>query len=154
MIALADCAVTVADAKEAGRWWKEKVGFEVDTVGPGDHAIMVAPPGERFVVHLCAGFAPVEPGNTGIAFVTDEIESLVSRMTANGVAFPEPFQKSAWGGSAKFADPDGNVFWLIGAPTGFIEQQLARRAPGPPRRPPRRRSAAPKRARHVPRHKK
>ena len=143
MLALADVAVGVRDAKASARWWHETMGFETHTVGaPGSHALMVAPPGDRFVLHLCEGFEPVEPGNTGIAFVTDEIEAWVARMQAAGVRFPQPLTRTDWGGSAKFADPDGNIFWLVGAPTAFVEAEVGRRAgkvPTPSRTAPRRR---------------
>ncbi len=151
MIALADCAITVTDAKAAARWWSETLGFAVHTVGSGGHAIMVAPPGDRFVLHLCEGFGSVEPGNSGIAFVTDDIEGLVRRMEASGVQFPEPLKQESWGGMAKFADPDGNVFWLMGAPTAFIRAQTrAKAAPrgrSTPRRTPRRAPRAKKASR-------
>ncbi|MGA8536375.1 MAG: VOC family protein [Thermoplasmata archaeon] len=137
MIRLADFAVTVSDAKAAAQWWNEKVGFETHTVGaPGGHAIMIAPPGERFLIHLCEGFEGVDPGNTGIAFITDEIEKQVQRMETAGVRFTVPFKKESWGGSAKFADPDGNIFWIMGAPSAFIRTEISRRAatPSAPRR--------------------
>ena len=128
MIRLADCAVTVRSARKTAQWWQEKVGFAVHTIGTTGHAVLVAPPGDPFVLHLCEGIEPVEPGNTGIAFVTDEIEPLVRRMEAAGVAFPEPLAPGPWP-RAKFADPDGNVFWLLGAPRSFIRTESARRAP-------------------------
>lgn len=148
MLVIADVAVVVRDARAAAAWWQEKLGFRVHTVGgEGGHAVLVAPVGERFLLHLCEGFEPVDPGNTGIAFVTDEIEGWVERMRASGVRFPVPYAKEAWGGSAKFADPDGNVFWLLGAPTAFIERETARRA-GPAATdavvPRRRRAGAPR----------
>ncbi len=133
MLALADFAVTVRDARSSAAWWTRALGFEVHTVdGPAGHAVMVAPPGERFLMHLCEGIEPVEAGNTGIAFVTDDLESLVRRMEAEGVVFTEPMRTLSWGGSAKFSDPDGNVFWLLGAPTRFIRTEVARRARTPP----------------------
>ena len=137
MIALADVAVTVTDARASAAWWEAKLGFVRHTVdGPSGHAVMIAPPGDRFVLHLCAGIAPVEAGNSGIAFVTDEIERWVERLTAAGVAFAEPYRATQWGGSAKFIDPDGNIFWLIGAPRAFVRQEARRRAPTPrPGRP-------------------
>src|SRR5579862_7341770 len=129
MLAIADFAVVVSNARASADWWRQKLGFEVHTIGaPGGHAILVAPPGERFLLHLCEGIAPVEPGNTGIAFMTDEIDALVDRMLAAGVRFPEPLKKEEWGAGAKFADPDGNVFWLLGAPTGFVRGEMDRRA--------------------------
>jgi predicted enzyme related to lactoylglutathione lyase len=151
MIAIADVAVTVKNARTAAAWWKEKVGFETHTIGPpSGHALMVAPPGDRFVLHLCEGIEPVEPGNTGIAFVSDELETLTRRMAAAGVSFPEPYHVESWGGVAKFADPDGNIFWLLSAPSAFIREQVRRRASvGSPRRAVRRRR--PSRSRPTPR---
>ena len=137
MIALADCAVTVSDTANATRWWVEKLGFQVHKVGNGEHSVMVAPPGDRFVLHLCAGFEPVEPGNTGIAFMTDDIEGLVGRMVAAGVQFTQPLTKESWGAMAKFADPDGNIYWLMGAPAAFVRQERERRAPSAERPAPR-----------------
>jgi len=146
MLALADCAVMVSDTKMATEWWVEKLGFAVHRVGGSDHSVMVAPPGDKFVLHLCAGFGPVEPGNSGIAFMTDEIEALVARMEAAGVEFPEPLRKEPWGSIAKFADPDGNIFWLLGAPATFVRTEAERRAPGLPRtaRSPSRRRSKPR----------
>jgi len=129
MIALADVAVTVTDAKKSARWWEDHLGFVQHTIGGSGHALLVAPPGDAFVLHLCEGFEPVEPGNTGIAFVTDELPALVDRMTRSGVQFPQPLEGEGLGASAKFADPDGNIFWLVGAPKNFIEREAGRRAP-------------------------
>ena len=148
MLALADFAVVVSDAQKTSEWWEKNLGFRTFTVGGGGHAKLVAPPGERFVLHLCEGFGPLEPGNTGIAFVTDEIEALTERMTAAGVEFPEPLKTEEWGAMAKFADPDGNVFWLLGVPTKIVRDTLASRAPAArttPRRTPR---SGASRARH------
>ena len=129
MIAMSDVAVSVTDAKASARWWNEKVGFAIHTVGPPNgHALMVAPPGDRFILHLCEGIEPVAPGNTGIGFVTDDLEGLVQRMKAAGVRFTEPVTKDQVGGATKFADPDVNVFCLFGLPTAFIEQDMDWRA--------------------------
>lgn len=146
MIAIADVAVVVSDARASAEWWKKNLGFSQFTVGGTGHAILVAPPGERLVLHLCEGFAPLEPGNTGIAFVTDEMDTLVSRMTRGQVHFPEPPKREAWGRMAKFADPDGNVFWLLEVPTAMVRSTLNSRAPRSrpvrpsPRRPGRKRA--------------
>jgi catechol 2,3-dioxygenase-like lactoylglutathione lyase family enzyme len=130
VLALADVAVVVSDAKGSADWWKRHLGFASHRIGGAEsHAVLVGPPGERLVLHLCAGFAPLEPGDTGIAFVTDEIEELVDRMVRDGVAFPEPLREEAWGQHAKFADPDGNIFWLLGVPTSMVRSTLALRAP-------------------------
>jgi catechol 2,3-dioxygenase-like lactoylglutathione lyase family enzyme len=134
MIAIADVAVVVSNAQASARWWTKNLGFATYTVGgKGGHATLVAPPGDRFVVHLCEGFAPLEPGDTGIAFVTDTMESLVARMTKGNVRFPVPPKTEAWGSMAKFADPDGNIFWLLQVPTAMVRATLKSRAPVPMR---------------------
>jgi catechol 2,3-dioxygenase-like lactoylglutathione lyase family enzyme len=133
MIALADVAVVVSNAKDSADWWKKSLGFATVTVGGTGHAVLVAPPGERFVLHLCEGFAPLEPGDTGIAFVTDDIDATVDRMIQRSVRFPEPLRKETWGKMAKFADPDGNIFWLLGASTAMVRATLSSRAPDRPK---------------------
>jgi catechol 2,3-dioxygenase-like lactoylglutathione lyase family enzyme len=150
VLALADVAVVVSDAKGSADWWKRHLGFASHRIGGAESHAVLGPPGERLVLHLCEGIAPLEPGDTGIAFVTDGIEELVERMARNGVAFPEPLREEAWGKRAKFADPDGNIFWLLGVPTSFVRSTLELRAPAsegvrPPRarRPVRPRVARP-----------
>ncbi len=141
MLALADVAVMVSNAKVAAKWWNRNLGFSQYTIGGSGHAIMVAPPGDRFVLHLCEGFAPLEPGDTGIAFVTDGMDALVARLAKAGVQIPVPPNKEEGSRMAKFADPDGNIFWLIGVPTAFVQATLGSRAPSV------RRPAATRRAR-------
>jgi len=128
MIALADVAVVVSSANASAKWWTENLGFESYNLGGTGHAILVAPPGERFVLHLCEGYAPLEPGDTGIAFVTDDLDALATKMTRGGVSFPVPPRKEKWGTMAKFADPDGNIFWLMEVPTQFVQATLNSRA--------------------------
>ncbi|HZY93058.1 MAG TPA: VOC family protein [Thermoplasmata archaeon] len=129
MIALADVAVVVSDAKASAEWWQTNLGFASYTVGGSGHALLVAPPGDRFVLHLCEGFAPLEPGDTGIAFVTDEMDPLLARMRKGAVRFPTPPTKQEWGTMAKFADPDGNIFWLLEAPSAMVRSTAESRAP-------------------------
>lgn len=145
MIALADVAVVVSNAKASAKWWKKNLGFPSLTIGGSGHATLVAPPGDRFVLHLCEGFAPLEPGDTGIAFVTDEMDAVVARMRKGAVRFPVPPKKEEWGSMAKFADPDGNIFWLIEVPTSMVRATLGSRAPSPKRVAARRRSPGRKR---------
>jgi catechol 2,3-dioxygenase-like lactoylglutathione lyase family enzyme len=135
VIALADVAVVVSNAKASAEWWTKNLGFSATTVGGGGHAVLVAPPGERFVLHLCEGVAPLEPGDTGIAFVTDAMDATVARMAKGAVNFPEPSRKEEWGRMAKFSDPDGNIFWLLEVPTSMVRATLNSRAPSRKRIP-------------------
>jgi catechol 2,3-dioxygenase-like lactoylglutathione lyase family enzyme len=138
MLALADVAVVVSDAHASAEWWKRNLGFASRTVGGSGHAVQIAPPGDPFVLHLCSGFAPLEPGDTGIAFVTDEIDRVVARMLGGKVVFPQPLTTEPWGKMAKFADPDGNVFWLMEAPTSMIRTTVRTQAGAARSRAPRR----------------
>ncbi len=129
MIAIADVAVVVSNAKASAKWWTKNLGFSTYTVGGAGHAMLIAPPGERFILHLCEGFAPLEPGDTGIAFLTDAMDALVARMVRGAVTFPVPPQQEKWGKMAKFADPDGNIFWLLEVPGPMVRATLRSRAP-------------------------
>ncbi|MEA3202203.1 MAG: lactoylglutathione lyase [Thermoplasmata archaeon] len=128
MMALADVGIAVSNAKVSAQWWKDKVGFEVFVLGGSGHAVMIAPPGDRFVLHLCEGFERPDPGNTGVAFITDDIKGQVARMEKGGVTFSQPMKKHAWGRNAKFLDPDGNEFWLLEAPAKMIRETKANKA--------------------------
>jgi catechol 2,3-dioxygenase-like lactoylglutathione lyase family enzyme len=143
MLAIADVAVVVSNAKASAKWWVKNLGFATMTIGGGSgHAVLVAPPGDRYILHLCEGFAPLEPGDTGIAFVTDQMDRTVARMQKASVRFPVPVREEKWGKMAKFADPDGNIFWLLEVPTGMVRDTLRSRAPmrkPPSKRPVRRR---------------
>jgi hypothetical protein len=77
--------------------------------------------------------------------VTDEIDAVVARMRKGAVRFPAPLKKEEWGSMAKFADPDGNIFWLIEAPRSLVRGALTSRAPGPKRAGPKRRPTVRKR---------
>jgi catechol 2,3-dioxygenase-like lactoylglutathione lyase family enzyme len=145
MIALADVAIVVSDARASARWWERVLGFASHTIGGTGHAILVGPPGERLVLHLCEGFAPLDPGDTGIAFITDDLPTLVRRMAKHRVRFPTPPKKESWGSMAKFEDPDGNIFWLLEVPTAMVRATLKLRAA--PRSSPRVRRSTPRRAR-------
>ncbi|MCI4342354.1 MAG: VOC family protein [Thermoplasmata archaeon] len=138
MLALADVAVVVSDAKASAQWWTEKLGFATHTLEGSGHAVLVAPPGERLLLHLCEGYAPLEPGNTGIAFMTDDLKATVARWSRAGVQFPDPPEPGTESRMARFADPDGNVFWLVGAPAAFVRKAARLRAPTVARKKPRR----------------
>ena len=70
MMRLLTIAIVVSDAKKSAKWYQEKLGFEIrDHQG---HWITVAPRRENVAFHLCEGFYPLEPGNTGISFTTTD----------------------------------------------------------------------------------
>jgi len=108
-----DVAVVISDAQVAKKWYVEKLGFKV--VLERGHVVLVSPnvKGDSIVLHLCAGFAPVEPGNTGIGFTADDFDKTCEEFIARGVMFSAPPTNEDGFKSAKFLDLDGNEFWLF-----------------------------------------
>ncbi len=103
-------AVVVSNAKKSAKWFEDMLGFEVrDKEG---HWITVAPKKSKNVLHLCQS-KELEPGNTGILFLADDLEATYKKLKQNGVKFTEKLTKEDWGAHAKFSDPDGNVFSLM-----------------------------------------
>ncbi len=107
-------SVVVLDAQESATWFREKLGWEA--VGdPGEHWVVAYPEGrgDGAHLHLCAGFYPLEPGNSGIAFATPDLQTAYEGMHEKGVEFTQEPTKEDWGFYAMFKDPDGNEFWLF-----------------------------------------
>ena len=119
MLDLATVAVVVSrPAKKAAEWYRDKLGFEIGGEVEG-HWVVVAPKGKTGApkgpwhgIHLCEG-DELEPGNTGILFLTDNIEAAYRELKAKGVKFTHELTKESWGTYAMFSDPDGNEFWLM-----------------------------------------
>jgi len=119
ILELATVAVSVSrPAKKAAEWYRDKLGLEIGGEAEG-HWVVVAPKGKTgtpkgpwYGIHLCEEDKP-EPGNTGILFLTKDIEATCKELKAKGVRFTHELTKEAWGTYAMFADPDGNEFWLM-----------------------------------------
>ena len=116
-----DVAVVVSDREKAKKWYVDKLGFKV--VLDKDHAVCVSPDSKEhgLYLHLCGdGFAPLEPGNTGIGFTADDFDRTCRSMKGKGVRFSVEPNDSEGYKFAKFLDLDGNEFWLF-------ESSLARK---------------------------
>lgn len=104
-------AVVVRDEKKAANWYKTKLGFEIKS--NSEHWVTVAPKGARGqLIHLCKT-KPLEKGNTGISFDTDNLEKTCRELSRKGVKFTVKPRDDGWGPYAMFSDLDGNVFWLF-----------------------------------------
>lgn len=106
----ASVAVVVSDTKKAKTWYTETLGFRV-VDDDGNHWVTVAPEGANVALHLCQG-PPLEPGNSGIAFATDDVGASAAELQNKGVKFSQPAKESPAGTRARFVDPDGNEFLL------------------------------------------
>lgn len=111
MTRFASVAVVVSDGNKAAKWYQEKLGFEVrDKEG---HWVTVAPKGSATAIHLCAEYHPLEPGNTGFAFMSKDVSKEEKAFRSKGVKITSPTKKEDWGTYMMFSDPDGNEFWMI-----------------------------------------
>jgi predicted enzyme related to lactoylglutathione lyase len=110
MLRLNTMAVVVSDEKKAAAWYQEKLGLDLMDTHPHWHT--VTSKGSNVRLHLCPD-APLEPGNSGIAFMTKDCRSEEERLRKNGVTIRTPTTKEDWGTYFIFADPDGNEFWAF-----------------------------------------
>ena len=102
--------VIVSDLDEAISWYQEKLGFEVRE--RDGHWVTVAPEGWASEIHLCK-MDELEPGNTGILLLADNLEDTCKELKEKGVEFTQEPSKKAGGTIAKFKDLSGNVLWLM-----------------------------------------
>lgn len=109
--AIGDIAVVVSDGKKAADWYREKLGFKV--FSSEGHWITVGPANSSTVIHLCEG--KLEPGNTGIGFIVEDVNKTYAELTAKGVEFTQKPADEGFGLYAMFKDPDGNEFWITPA---------------------------------------
>ena len=104
-------AVVVRDAAKAAEWYREKLGLEVEG-DPKEHWVAAGVKGSEPRLHLCQ-YKPLEKGNTGIAFLCDDVQKTYEELSKKGVKFTKRPTKKPWGTYAMLADPDGNEFWLV-----------------------------------------
>ncbi len=113
-------AVYVSDYERSLAYYIQKLGWEKREDAPmgGDARwLTVRIPGAQTSINLAGPDMHGEhtPGGmTGIAIISDDIDTDYGRLISAGVTFTGPITTEAWGDrSAWMTDPDGNVFYLI-----------------------------------------
>jgi catechol 2,3-dioxygenase-like lactoylglutathione lyase family enzyme len=115
----ASVAVVVSDRKNSVKWYTETLGL--DHIADMDHWQTVGEKGRPGELHLCQvseydDKAPMEPGNSGIAFhLAGEFVAACKALEARGVEFTVPATKAPWGWWAMVKDPDGNEHCVLPA---------------------------------------
>jgi predicted enzyme related to lactoylglutathione lyase len=115
----ASVAVVVADRRRSVKWYTERFGL--DHLADMDHWQTVGEKGRPGELHICQvseydDKAPLEPGNSGIAFrLSGDFVAACAGLKAHGVDFAVPPTKSDWGWWAMAKDPDGNEICLVPA---------------------------------------
>lgn len=112
-------AVVVSDRGRAVRWYTDHFGL--DHLTDLDHWQTVGEKGRPGELHICQvseydNTAPLEPGNTGIAFrLSGDFVAACEALKARGVEFSVPATKADWGWWAMVKDPDGNEITVLPA---------------------------------------
>ena len=121
-------AVVVSNRRKALQWFTDVLGLPVAYIGPAEPnpnpSVQGSPenPGHWIElgsssmtrIHLCElEDHRVEPGPTGITFLTDNILAEYELLKLKGVCFRNSPKEMEWGEwLCEFLDPDGNEFDL------------------------------------------
>lgn len=112
--------VIVADQDKALDFYVNTLGFEkiIDQhMGPEMRFITVAPKGATTQIALAlaswAGAGATRGGESGITFITSDIDATHKTLSERGVRFKGPIEDMPWGDRAVwFYDIDDNEFFL------------------------------------------
>jgi serine phosphatase RsbU (regulator of sigma subunit)/catechol 2,3-dioxygenase-like lactoylglutathione lyase family enzyme len=126
--------IFVRDQELSLRFYVDQLRFRliVDQAVAGIRWIEVAPPDGSANIALAQAL-PDSAGklvgrDTGIYFVTEDVEAKYKEWTSRGVHFESPPNKPPWGGIfARFEDPDGNSFGLAGFDELTLGVEIRRR---------------------------
>jgi catechol 2,3-dioxygenase-like lactoylglutathione lyase family enzyme len=115
----ASVALVVSDRNRSVKWYTETFGL--DHLENEEHWQTVGEKGRPVELHICQvseydDSAPLEPGNTGIAFrVGGDFVAACDALRDRGVEFSVPPTKAEWGWWAMVKDPDGNEIAILPA---------------------------------------
>jgi uncharacterized glyoxalase superfamily protein PhnB len=112
--------VIVADQDEALDFYVNTLGFEkvIDqAMGPEMRFITVVPKGATTQIALAleswAGGSATRGGESGISYITHDIDATYKTLSERGVRFKGPIEDMPWGDRATwFYDIDDNEFFL------------------------------------------
>ena len=110
-------AVVVSDRHRSVKWYTETFGL--DHLTDMDHWQTVGEKGRPTELHICQvseydDKAPLEPGNTGIAFrLAGDFVAACEALKVRGVEFSVAATKADWGWWAMVKDPDGNELVVL-----------------------------------------
>jgi len=129
IIGIDTVAVVVSNRRKALQWFRDILGLPVAYIGPSEpdpnpslqgtpdnpgHWIELGSGRPMTRIHLCElEDHRIEPGPTGITFLTDNILAEYERLKLKGVRFMNAPKEMEWGEwLCEFLDSDGNEFDL------------------------------------------
>lgn len=111
--------VPVSDIDRAQAFYVEQAGFAVDVdvpLGDGGRFVQLTPPGSACSIALGAGIpevADMPPGSLrALHLVVKDADAARAAFLQGGVAVGEIDDVGGGVRFARFADPDGNTWWL------------------------------------------
>ena len=127
--------IFVRDQERSLRFYLEQLRFRliVDQRVAGIRWIEVAPPDGTANLALAQALPDSAPalvgGDTGVYFITEDVQAKYDEWRIRGVQFESPPVKPQWGGIfTRFMDPDGNSYGLAGFDELTLGVEMRRRA--------------------------
>lgn len=106
--------VFVRDLEAAKRFYREQLKLPLVQESP---ATMEFFPGSSTTLGVSLAMheaaLPLVGRPTGITLVVENLSAFYDELTAAGVTFAEPLERTPWGKWAVVQDPDGNQFALV-----------------------------------------
>jgi catechol 2,3-dioxygenase-like lactoylglutathione lyase family enzyme len=103
-------AVMVSNTKKATDWYTRMLGMEIKGEAE-DHWVVVGPRGSSTGLHLCQAGGPtgnkLEPGNSGVLLIADDLDKTVRELKSKGVEFSQDITKEEWGPTRRSRIPTG-----------------------------------------------
>jgi catechol 2,3-dioxygenase-like lactoylglutathione lyase family enzyme len=110
-------SIPVKDQDVALAFYTEKLGFQILTDQPFDAEqrwieLRIPSSDTKVVLFTPKGQSDRIGTFSNVTFMSDDVERSHRELSAKGVEFVKPPEKSSWGTAAIFKDPDGNIFCL------------------------------------------
>lgn len=96
---------------EAVRWYREKLGFEIDYNAPGEYTSLHHPKLGRLAVHATS--SELEVGHGPMPYLLcEDIQATIGEFRKRGIEVSEPVREGESPRFADFRDLDGNIWGL------------------------------------------
>ena len=111
MIKLDHLTIAVSDCDKSREWYMKTLGLKLEFEIPERRTAAVQ---DEFDFTLFLAETPGGPGRPScvLTFQVADVEAHYKTLSAGGVQFVHPPQKTFWGYGSELKDPDGYRIWL------------------------------------------
>jgi catechol 2,3-dioxygenase-like lactoylglutathione lyase family enzyme len=110
MIKFDHLVIPVRDHARSRDWYAATLGMKVEFEVPARKATALQDD-RGFTIFVEQSTGPIGAG-TALSFSVDDVDAAHACLTARGVVFTHPPQKTYWGYGAELTDPDGYLVRL------------------------------------------